>query len=72
MLGVPRFWASTLMCASGVWNSAVMVPLHTDRSLGTVSSTAMSRNERYLVPEDRSCSEKNRSCPMDVPRFRGW
>ena len=25
MLGVPRFWASTLMCDSGVWNSSEII-----------------------------------------------
>jgi hypothetical protein len=49
MFGIPRFWASTLICESGVWNSWVMMPLVTEMSLGTASNTTMSRNPKYWV-----------------------
>jgi hypothetical protein len=42
MFGVPRFWASTLMCASGVWNSPVMVAATMEMSFGILSRTTIS------------------------------
>ncbi len=70
MFGVCRFCASTLMWASGVWNSCVIIPTTTEMSFGTWSRTTMSRKLRYSV--SRLAAVTNRSLPIDVPRFSGW
>ncbi len=70
MFGVPRFLAATLTCASGVWNSSVMVPPTTGSSLGSLVRMSTSLNETGVVP--RSSGDIFFKVPQAFPSFRIW
>ena len=61
MLGVPRFWESTLTWDRGVCSSAVTNPATTEMSLGTESRMTTSRGPTYSFIS--SSAVKNRNWP---------